>query len=102
MFISIVDATHTHMTHRCFAHRTRLADACLSFFVNTGHINRGTLCGGALDPEDGSQLCVEGGFAMTLSTKSRAETTVPMLVAGNFTNGTALHKDGAVPKLSII
>jgi hypothetical protein len=45
---------------------------------------------------------MEGGFAMTLSTKSRTETTMPVLVAGNATNGTALYQDGSVPKLSII
>jgi hypothetical protein len=45
---------------------------------------------------------MEGGFATALFTKSRTETTMPVLVAGNITNGTALHKDGAVPKLSII
>ena len=102
MLIGIVDATHTHMTHGCFAHGTRLADACLPFSVNTGHINCGSLCGGALDTEDRSQFCVEGGFAVTLSTKSCTKTTMPMLVAGNTTNGAALNEDGAVPKLSII
>ena len=102
MFISIIDATHTHMAHGCFAHRTWLANASLSFSVDTRHINCGALCGGALDPEDGSQLCVEGGFAVSLFTKSCTETTMPVLVAGNATNGTALNEDGSVPKLSII
>jgi hypothetical protein len=39
MFISIIDAAHTHMTHGGFAHRTRLADASLSFSVDTGDVN---------------------------------------------------------------
>jgi len=102
MFISIIDATHTHMTHGCFAHGTGLANASLSFSVDAGHINCGSLCGGALDTEDGSQLCVEGGFAATLSTKSCTETTMPMLVTGNAANGTALNEDGSVPKLSVL
>ena len=55
----------------------------LSFFVDAGHIHCGTLCGGAGHPQDGSQLCVEGGFAMTLSAKPRAETTMAVLITGN-------------------
>jgi len=91
MFISIIDATHTHMAHGCFAHRTRLANTSLSFFVDPGDIYVGTLCGRAAHPEDGPQLCVEGGFAVSLFTKSCTETTMPVLVAGNTTNGTALN-----------
>ena len=90
------------MAHSCFAHWTRLTNARLSFFVNTGHVNRGTLCGGTAQPQDGSQLCMEGGLAVALSTKSCTETTMSMLITGNATNGTALNEDGAVPKLSII
>jgi hypothetical protein len=39
MLVGIVDATHTHMTHGGFAHRTGLADASLSFSVDTGDVN---------------------------------------------------------------
>ena len=102
MFISIIDATHTHMAHGCFAHRTRLADASLSLFVDAGDIDCRALCSRAVHPKDGAQLCVEGGFAVTLFTKSRTETTMPVLITGNTTHGTALNEDGAVPKLSII
>ena len=102
MFISIIDATHTHMTHGSFAHRTRLADASLSLSVDTGDIDCRALCGRAVHPKDGSQLCVEGGLAVTLFTKSRTETTMPVLVTGNATNGTTLNEDSAVPKLSVL
>ena len=102
MFISIIDATHTHMAHGRFAHRAGLADACLSFFVNSGDINVGTLCRGAGHPEDDPQLCVEGGFAAAFFAKSRTKATMPVLVTGKATNGTALHEDGSVPKLSVI
>ena len=102
MFIGIVDAAHTYVAHGGFAHRTRLADAGLSLSVNPGDIYVGTLCGGALDPKDGSQLCVEGGFAVTLFAKSCTETTMPVLVTGNTTHGAALNEDGAVPKLSVL
>ena len=90
------------MSKGCFTHGTRLADAGLSLSVNPGDIYVGTLCGGALDPKDGSQLCVEGGFAVTLFAKSCTETTMPVLVTGNTTHGAALNEDGAVPKLSVL
>ena len=90
------------MAHGRFAHGARLTNASLPFSVDTRHINCGALCGGALDPEDGPQLCVEGGFAVSLFTKSCTETTMPVLVAGNATNGAALNENGSVPKLSVI
>ena len=90
MFISIIDATHTHMAHGCFAHRTRLADASLSFSVDAGDVDVGPVCRRAVHPQDGAQLCMEGGFAFSLFTKSCTETTMPVLVAGNTTHGTAL------------
>jgi hypothetical protein len=102
MFISIIDASHTHMAHGCFAHRTRLANASLSLSVNTGDINVCTLCCGPVHPQDDPQLCVEGGFAAAFFAKSRTKATMPVLVTGKATNGTALHEDGSVPKLSVI
>ena len=39
---------------------------------------------------------------MSLFTKSRTETTMAVLVAGNAAHGTALNEDGAVPKLSVL
>jgi len=102
MFVGIIDATHTHMTHGCFAHRTRLTNASLSFSVDAGDVNIRALCSRAVHPQDGSQLCMERGFAIALFTKSRTEATMPVLVAGNATNGTALNEDGSVPKLSVL
>jgi len=39
---------------------------------------------------------------MAVATEATPKTAVTVFIAGNTTNGAALHKDGSVSKLSVI